>query len=60
MTGLDPLLKQALVHVHRGKLYEALRWPLPDTPAAEPASGAALTAYLWRGLESDQPQFRPS
>ncbi|KAB1987441.1 hypothetical protein [Streptomyces triticiradicis] len=51
---------EAVVHVHRGKLYEALRWPLPGTPAAEPASGAALTAYLWRGLESDQLQFRPS
>lgn len=50
-------LLEAAFDVHRGLLYKSLRWPLPANPAAEKPQGAALTAYLWRGSESEQPGF---
>jgi hypothetical protein len=42
-------LLEATFDVHRSTLYDSVSWPRPATSAAEPAAGAALTAYLWRG-----------
>jgi hypothetical protein len=50
-------LLEAAFDVHRTKLYEELRWPLPNKPACEPAQGEALTKYLWRGLAPRGFQF---
>jgi hypothetical protein len=49
-------LLEASFDLHRGLLYAALRWPLPETAAHERPSGEALTRYLWRG--SDDPSQR--
>jgi hypothetical protein len=35
-------------------VYQAVRWPLPDTPDAERETGAQLTQYLWRGTVPPQ------
>ena len=44
-------LLRAAFDLHRLKLYEALRWPLPESSgAAERASGERLTMFLHRGL----------
>lgn len=43
-------LLQAAFDLHRRRLYEGLNWPMVDDPAAEPAAGAELTTYLWRGI----------
>lgn len=47
----------AAYDLHRVDLYQALRWPLPKNPAEERTQGVALTAYLWRGSDRDQPVF---
>jgi hypothetical protein len=44
--------------LYRAELYQALRWPLPNNPAEERKQGEQLTAYLWRGSDSDKPEFR--
>ena len=46
-------LIESTFDVHRTKLYEALRWPLPMNAEEEVKSGHCMTEYLWRG--SDQP-----
>lgn len=51
-------LVEAAYDVHRSALYEALRLPLPDGPAGEPAAGHALTAYLWEGYAPEDLRFR--
>lgn len=44
-------LLRAAFDLHRLKLYEALRWPLPETSGtAERAAGERLTMFLYRGL----------
>ncbi|MGF1537172.1 MAG: hypothetical protein ACFB4J_11910 [Elainellaceae cyanobacterium] len=50
-------LLESAFDLHRFKLYEALHWPLPQTPEQEQASGALLTQYLWRGSRSTSPRF---
>jgi hypothetical protein len=40
----------ATYDVYRVDLYRALDWPLPITPADEPAAGLALSRYLARGI----------
>lgn len=50
-------LLESAFDVHRVLLYQSLRWPLPRSPAEERQSGAALTAYLWRGSEEPTPVF---
>jgi hypothetical protein len=50
-------LVESAFDVHRGLLYQALRWPLPSTPAEERAMGEMLTAYLWRGSDRSAPTF---
>jgi hypothetical protein len=44
--------------LYRGLLYEALRLPLPSTPAVEQAHGEALTQYLSRGALPEGAAFR--
>lgn len=51
------VLLDASFDLHRFTLYEQLRWPLPATPGQEPQTGAALTAFLWRGSHATQPRF---
>jgi hypothetical protein len=46
--------------VHRWLLYEALRWPLPVTPAEEQQRGKEVTAYLARGSKATTPTFTGS
>jgi hypothetical protein len=53
-------LLEAAFDLHRSSLYRSLRWPLPANPAEEPAAGAALTRYLWRGSRDRCPTFAPS
>ena len=48
---------EAAFDLHRFKLYEALRWPIPLNPAAEWEAGKALTRYLWRGSNEAKPEF---
>jgi hypothetical protein len=48
---------ESVFDVHRRILYQALRWPLPDNPAAEWQSGKQLSSYLWRGSHQPQPTF---
>jgi len=43
--------------LYRSNLYQELRWPLPKNPAEERQTGEQLTAYLWRGSDSDKPNF---
>ena len=47
-TFADLLL--ATFDSHRWRLYESLRWPLPESSAEEQAAGAALTRYVQRGM----------
>ena len=42
-------LLEASFDLYRPLLYQALRWPLPSSPAEERGQGEALTEYLWRG-----------
>ncbi|GAA1261507.1 hypothetical protein GCM10009665_59040 [Kitasatospora nipponensis] len=49
----------ATYHVHRPLLYAALRWPLPENPKLERASGWRLTAYLAAGSLQTSPLFTP-
>jgi hypothetical protein len=50
-------LVEATYDLYRSALYMQLRWPLPSTPAEELASGNALTEYLLRGSDAQQPRF---
>lgn len=43
-------LMGSVFDLRRTCLYDALRWPLPATPAGEQVDGRALTMYLWRGI----------
>jgi hypothetical protein len=43
--------------LYRSKLYQELRWPLPKNAADEREQGEQLTAYLWRGSDSDKLNF---
>jgi len=45
-------LVEAAFDLERAELYRQLRAPLPPTSDLEPAEGAALTQYLWRGIGS--------
>jgi hypothetical protein len=50
-------LLEAAFDLYRPTLYQALRWPLPASPAAERESGMLLTEYVWRGLDTPRPLF---
>ena len=39
-------LLESAFDVHRGLLYRSLRWPLPENPRDEHASGEQITSYL--------------
>ena len=47
-------LLEATFDVHRHLLYQSLRWDLPKSAAEEKQQGVALTAYLWRGTDSQK------
>jgi hypothetical protein len=51
-------LLESRFDLYRSKLYQELRWLLPKNSAEERQQGKQLTAYLWRGSESDNPEFR--
>jgi len=51
-------LLESAFDLHRMALYEALHFPTPAHPGEERAMGQALTAYLWRGSDRPQPEFR--
>jgi hypothetical protein len=50
-------LVRACFDVHRVRLYEALRWPLPKSPAEEKKIGEQLTLFLHRGSRVSTPRF---
>lgn len=50
-------LVEATFDLYRGKLYDALRLPKPGKPSEEPASGKAVTAFLWRGAVDEELAF---
>jgi hypothetical protein len=50
-------LVEAAWDLHRRGLYTMLRWPLPETPAAEYEAGRAVTSYLLRGARGQTPVF---
>ena len=50
-------LLESAFDVHRMKLYEALRWPVPANAAAELQAGQRLTEYLWRGSNDPSTSF---
>jgi hypothetical protein len=50
-------LIEAAFDLYRLQLYQAVRWPLPSTPAEERAAGRALTDYLWHGSDQSSPTF---
>lgn len=52
-------LVEATFDVHRVKLYQALRWPLPATPEQEKPIGEEMTKYLLRGSGDSTPVFTP-
>ncbi|WP_381801666.1 hypothetical protein [Streptomyces niveus] len=52
-------LLEATIDVHRGLLYQALRWPTPTDPDDERRQGRKLTMYLARGLSGNSPTFIP-
>jgi hypothetical protein len=53
-------LVEAAWDLNRGELYNTLRWPLPETPAAEYEAGRAVTSYLLRGARGQTPFFASS
>jgi hypothetical protein len=55
-SGYGDLVEVAF-GLHRWKLYEALKWPAPASPADGHAAGAALTEYSWRGSDDETPKF---
>jgi hypothetical protein len=50
-------LVEAAFDLYRDLLYRELRWPLPENPQDEQASGRLVTAYLVRGLSGKSPTF---
>ncbi|RLC20857.1 MAG: hypothetical protein DRI57_03775 [Deltaproteobacteria bacterium] len=51
-------LIRAAFDLHRFKLYESLKWPLPPGPKEEKERGEQLTEYLSRGTGADSIRFR--
>ena len=51
-------LIRAAFDLHRFKLYESLKWPLPPGPKEEKEWGEQLTEYLFRGTGADSIRFR--
>jgi hypothetical protein len=50
-------LTQAAFDLYRRRLYQTLNWPVPTKPDREPAAGAAVTTYLFRGIAPDEVTF---
>jgi hypothetical protein len=52
-------LVEATFDLHRGKLYQALRWRSPVSPEEEIPDGRAVTTYLWTGIARARLKFEP-
>jgi hypothetical protein len=53
-------LLESAFDLYRWDLYNAARWPLPETSgAAEIAAGQYLTEFLWRGTSQSPIQYVP-
>ena len=50
-------LLESAFDIHRSLLYRSQRWPLPENPRDEHASGEQITSYLMRGLDGATPTF---
>jgi hypothetical protein len=50
-------LVESCYDVHRGLLYDALRWPRPANPQEEYTAGQRITAYLSAGSRQPSPTF---
>ncbi len=50
-------LLESAFDIHRSHLYRSQRWPLPENPRDEHASGEQITSYLMRGLSGATPTF---
>jgi hypothetical protein len=53
-------LVESCYDIHRGLLYDALRWPRPANPRAEFTAGRRISAYLAAGSRRDTPAFNPA
>ncbi len=49
---------EATFDLHRWKLYEAARWPLPASSDAEAAAGQRLSESFWRGTAESPIQYQ--
>ena len=52
-------LVEGAYDLYRSSLYQQLRWPLPENPAAERDIGTQVTEYLLRGSDKPDPTFTP-
>jgi hypothetical protein len=50
-------LVESCYDIHRGLLYDALRWPRPANPQEEYAAGRRISAYLSAGSRLASPTF---
>jgi hypothetical protein len=50
-------LVESCYDVHRGLLYDALRWPRPANPGEEYSAGRRISAYLSAGSRQSSPTF---
>ena len=50
-------LLESAFDIHRSLLYRSQRWPLPENPRDEHASGEQITSYLMRGMDGATPTF---
>jgi hypothetical protein len=50
----------AAFDLHRMRLYEQLRLPVPESPVGEPRTGKRLIDLLWGGLDEPGLRFTPS
>jgi hypothetical protein len=56
-AGVFADLLESAFDIHRSLLYRSQRWPLPENPRDEHASGEQITSYLMRGLDGATPTF---
>jgi len=52
-------LLESAFDLFRPRLYESLRWPLPEDTAEEFAAGRLLTEYLFRGTVANAVRYDP-
>jgi len=52
-------LLESAFDLFRARLYESLRWPLPDDTSEEFVAGQLLTEYLFRGTVANPVRYEP-